>query len=578
MQNLFNTTFHRVFGDDERVKQVRVATAIGVFVGLIFSAFNMLTEGMLALGLVELGAVVFLVVPAVAASRVSRWVNLSESLLLLAAMIIFGALIVFGGIQATGLFWVYTLPFLAFFLKGQRLGWGYSLLFLVTATVYLKWLAPMVNFSYIYTPVVVTHFLLSLGFYTLVASAFNYVRSRYEVQLLQAKTSVEIAYGELQKAKEKSEAAYADKSRFLAAASHDLRQPAHAMSLFVARLSQLPNTPQTKEIVAGVVASVHALQEMLDVFFDYSRLDAQSTKLNSSAVCVNTLFEQLRICFSNLAAQKGLRLRIRMTNHAWVQSDPILLQRVLLNLVSNSLRYTQRGCILVSCRPTHRGTHARIEVRDSGIGIAERHHEKIFEEFFQVENEERDRSQGLGLGLSMVQRSCQLLKHPLALRSALGFGTRFTLIVPLAQVDASASLAPADDLQMSENLLKLHVLLIEDDKLGRTALRSLLESWGCSVTVAVNADSACSALKSGARVQFIVSDYRLPGVHNGIDAIRLLRELSGSDLAACLISGDTDATVNELASAAQLVLLKKPLQPAKLRNLLRRATLARVSD
>ncbi|OIQ75407.1 sensor protein TorS [mine drainage metagenome] len=570
MKSVFQLTLQRIFGQNERVKQVRVATAIGMCVGLIFSVFNIFTKGMLILGLIELGAVVLLVIPAMAVSRAARWVSLSEFLLLLAAIVIFSALIVLGGIEATGLFWVYTLPFLAFFLKGQRQGWWYSLIFWMMATLYLMRLAPLMSFAHVYTPVVASHFVLSLGFYTLVASAFDYVRSRHEAELLQAKNALEVAYDELRQAKEKSEAAYAAKSRFLAAASHDLRQPAHALGMFVARLSQLPHAPASKELVTGVVTSVQALQEMLDVFFDYSRLDALSTQITASVISTDALFKQLGVCFSNIAAQKGIRLCIRKPSCAWVQSDPVLLQRVLLNLVSNALRYTPQGSVLVCCRPTADGTQARIEVWDSGIGIAAVHQEKIYEEFFQVENQERDRTKGLGLGLSMVARSCQLLNHRLALRSALGCGSRFTLTVPVATSVAELGHAQVDEKLVQGSLENLHVLLIEDDQLGRTALCSLLQSWGCRVTAAVDAGQARDLLSQVPPVQFVVSDYRLPGAHNGIDAIRMLRAIAGPALGACLISGDTDQQVLQQANAAQLVLLKKPLQPAKLSSLLRR--------
>jgi CheY-like chemotaxis protein len=338
--------------------------------------------------------------------------------------------------------------------------------------------------------------------------------------------------------------------------------------MFVSRLTQLPRDPATTEIVAGVNASVQALQEMLDVFFDYSRLDAQSTDVKLQPLAIDAVFDKLRLCFANSAAGKGLRLRIRPSS-AWVFSEPVLLQRILLNLVSNALQYTPQGRILVSCRLVHGNTQARIEVWDSGIGIATLHHEKIFEEFFQVENPERDRTKGLGLGLSMVQRSCRLLNHPLTLRSSLGCGSRFGFLVPLAPASSTmTSEMPAVASPMGE-LAVLHVLLIEDDALGSRALQGLLAAWGCQVSVAGDAEMACELVRQGPPPDYVVSDYRLRGAHNGIDAIRLLRELSGQDIAACLISGDTEMDLRQKAQAAGLVLLQKPVPPAKLRSLLR---------
>ena len=539
---------------EERVHHVQAASAIGIVIGSMFSIFNLRTDGMLPLGLAELAAVVLLVVPAAAISRTPRWVTLAESLLLLAALVIFGALIVFGGVEGTGLFWVYTAPFLAFFLKGQRLGWCYSVAFTALVTLYFVWLSPVLAFAHRYSPVVSSHFLMSLGFYTLIAAAFNHVRSRFEDQL--------------QQRKEKVEAAYLAKSRFLAAASHDLRQPAHALGMFVARLTQLPNDPPTRELVAGVDASVRALQDMLDAFFDYSRLDAQSMQGRLQTFAIEGVFEQLRHGFASSASAKGLRLRIR-PSRAWVHSDPILLHRVLLNLVSNAVQHTQHGSIFVSCRPTADLTQARLEVWDSGVGIAADLHEKIFEEFFQIQNPERDRSKGLGLGLSIVDRTCRLLNHPISLRSALGCGTRFTLRVPLAPTPATRFVKMTEAPQMKQELAGLHVLLVEDDALGSAALAGLLASWGCQVTVAGTAQMACELVRQGPLPDFVVSDYRLRGPHNGIDAVRLLRAQVGPDLAACLISGDTDVTLRQQSVKAGLTLLQKPVQPAKLRNLLR---------
>ena len=559
VQRWVNSRADTEFAPQERVQQVRVATSIGAIVGFLFSIFNLLTPGQLHLGLIELFAVVCLATPALVISQYPRWVGFAETLLLLAAMVIFGALIVLGGVESTGLFWVYTTPFLAFFLKGQRLGRFYSVGFFIAAGIYLMGLAPHLPFAARYTPVTSFHFFLSLGFYTLVAAAFDYVRSRYDAQLRQEK--------------DKAEAAYQVKSRFLAAASHDLRQPAHALGMFVSRLMQLPADARTAEVISGVDASTRALQELLDVFFDYSRLEAQSSAVVLRPVALATVLEQLSFFFGSIAAEKGLRLRIRPTQ-AWVQSDPVLLQRILLNLVSNALQYTPCGTVLVACRPSRDGKHLRIEVRDSGVGIAEHHHERIFEEFFQVENQQRDRTKGLGLGLSMVNRSCQLLKHPLTLQSELDCGSRFTLTVPLAEAGFAkvASTQSGFALAVPDSSMDgMHVLLIEDDALGSSALVGLLQSWGCSVTLAESAQDAMDLIDRMPVPDFVVSDFRLRGNRNGVEAIALLRENYGSDLWACLITGDTGDDVKQKAAQESLVLLQKPVPPSKLRNLLRRA-------
>ncbi|WP_296511123.1 hybrid sensor histidine kinase/response regulator [Rhodoferax sp.] len=384
---------------------------------------------------------------------------------------------------------------------------------------------------------------------------------------------------ELRVANDRVEAAYVAKSRFLAAASHDLRQPAHALGMFVARLSQIhqerdtavPERRASEELVQGVTTSAQALQELLDVLFDYSRLESTHADNPLRPVCVNDLFTQLRVLFANTAASKGLHLRIRPTP-LWVMSDPVLLQRVLLNLVSNALEYTPRGTVLVTCRPAAQGQQASIQVWDSGIGIARELHNTVFEEFFQVENPERDRAKGLGLGLSMVDRSCRLLGHALALRSNLGCGSRFTVTATATPLRPRPSeLPPAEDFSGKADVQGASIWLIEDNALGGQALQGLLLSWGCKAELFEDADQAQRAAQEGAVPDFIISDYRLRHKQNGIGAILTLRAMLQSDIPACLITGDLEDDVNYQAHRAGLVLLKKPLQPAKLRSLLRRS-------
>jgi len=382
------------------------------------------------------------------------------------------------------------------------------------------------------------------------------------------------------------EAAYVAKSRFLAAASHDLRQPAHALGMFVARLSQIhaERNPETLErdgsaaLVQGVTASATALQELLDVLFDYSRLESNPSGSTLRPVNVNDIFEQLRLLFANTAASKGLHLRIRPTS-LWVMSDPVLLQRILLNLVSNALEYTPRGTVLVTCRPSAGGSQASIQVWDSGIGIDQSLHQTVFEEFFQVENPERDRAKGLGLGLSMVDRSCRLLGHPLVLRSQLGCGTRFTVTATATPLrPAHSGSAATEDLSATADVQGANIWLIEDNILGGQALQGLLQSWGCRASLFDSAEQAHRAALVGEQPDFIISDFRLPHNQNGIGAIISLRNLLQRDIPACLITGDLEEDVKHQAHQAGLVLLKKPLQPAKLRSLLRRSLKAPASE
>ncbi len=372
----------------------------------------------------------------------------------------------------------------------------------------------------------------------------------------------------LEAARLKAEAASSAKSRFLASASHDLRQPAHALGMFVARLAQLPHDAHTSHLVDCIHESVRAMQDMLDGFFDLSQLDAKQTHITRVAFPISSVFDQLRHGLASAATDKGLRLRFR-PSMAWVESDPGLLNRVLLNLVVNAVRYTQRGSVLVACRPTRDGTQLRLEVRDSGIGIAPHFHEDIFQEFFQIDNPERDPNKGLGVGLSIVARACRLLKHPIVVRSAPGYGTCFTVTVPLAPARPGGTYEDVNGLAPQTGFDGLRVLLVEDDAMGRAGVANLLTSWGCSVTTADGARAACDLYQQDQPPHIIISDYRLGGGINGIEAMAMLSALSGQRVAACLISGDTDANVRAQAQAAGLTLLHKPVRPAKLRSVIR---------
>ena len=372
----------------------------------------------------------------------------------------------------------------------------------------------------------------------------------------------------IEAARSKAENASRAKSRFLASASHDLRQPAHALGMFVARLTELPHDEQTRQLLTGVENSVLAMQDMLDSFFDVARLESGQDEIRRAAFPVESVFVQLRRSFADAANAKGLRLRIRPSK-AWVESDPALLQRILLNLVSNAIRYTAQGTVLVACRPARDGKQLRIEVRDSGGGIAPIHHEDIFQEFFQVENSQRDRAKGLGVGLNIVQRASALLNHPLALRSALGRGSCFALTVPVAPARKGGSHDEAQALASTVRFNGLRVALIEDDELGRLGLASLLRSWGFHVSEFDGAQAACDSYRQDQAPDILISDFRLGGEINGIEAVQRLRVIAGRPIVACLISGDTDAQVRSQAQAAGLSLLQKPVRPAKLRSLLR---------
>lgn len=374
---------------------------------------------------------------------------------------------------------------------------------------------------------------------------------------------------ELRARKEEAEEATVAKSRFLASASHDLRQPTHALGMFIARLGQLPLDRQTSELVGNLEASVQAMQDLLDGLLDLSRLEAGAVQVHPAPVNLENLLARVSVASQPIAAGKGLRLRLRPTR-LWAMTDPVLIQRIMMNLVHNALRYTERGTVLVTCRLTDGGQHVRLEVWDSGIGISPEHQTQIFKEFYQVGNSGRDRSYGLGLGLSIVERSAKLLGHPLALRSALGRGTRISITVPCVPAALQPTLVAQTELPVPADPVGQRVLIIEDDDFAREAMQELLDSWSYRVEAVSSIAQACAYLTKHGAPDIIVSDYRLGHGQNGLEAIAQLRRLAGREVPACLMSGDTDAQLMQAALAAGLTLLHKPVRPAKLRSLLRR--------
>lgn len=367
--------------------------------------------------------------------------------------------------------------------------------------------------------------------------------------------------------KEEAELATQAKSRFLAAASHDLRQPVHALGMFIARLAQLSHDAQTRQLVGNLQASVSAMQNLLDGLLDISRLEANAVQVSFEKFPLMELFERLGHDLGSLAQDRGLRLRIRPCS-VWVRSDPALLYRILLNLVGNALRYTEKGGVLVACRCPGNSVQARIEVWDSGLGIAPEHQEDVFKEFYQVDNPARQRSLGMGLGLSIVRRSCHLLTHPLELVSRLGVGTRFCVGVPRVVPGTIPALAALDTSRAPE-VLQGTVLVVEDDDMVRQALVGLLQSWGVTVAEASDLKSAQSLIEQGVLPSLIISDYRLNDKLNGILVVAQLRRQLGGTVPACLVSGDIDPALIQAAQEAQLTLLHKPVRPAKLRSFLR---------
>lgn len=350
------------------------------------------------------------------------------------------------------------------------------------------------------------------------------------------------------------------KTRFFAAASHDLRQPMQAMVLLVESLHERVKEPAARRIVESIDSSVAAMSTLLNELLDISRFDAGTVKVEASAFPVARVLDRVRNNFSQAAAQRGLALRVRRSSVV-VHTDPVLLYRVLVNLVNNALRYTKVGGVLVGCRKRPAGIW--IEVWDTGIGIAREDQKAVFHEFHQLSNPQRDREQGLGLGLAIVERTCRLLDMPIEVRSRPGHGSVFSVRVPYGD---PARVVAAERSRAADSLEGMHVLVVDDDKEIRAAMRGLLEGWGCEVAAAASGAGVDAELE-GFTPDVILADYRLPGDENGIEVIRRVRgRFPGTD--AIVISGDIGTEVLRAAQAAGHQLLHKPLRPARLRALL----------
>lgn len=381
---------------------------------------------------------------------------------------------------------------------------------------------------------------------------------------------VEEATQALRAKKEEAERASHDKSHFLAVASHDLRQPLHALGLYVAELQRKITDAEQQHLVGQVVHSIEALSTLLNALLDISKLDAGVVVPQMQACDVNALLEHVTADYQMLAGIKNIRLVIRPFS-GYINSDPLLLERILTNLVSNAIRYTcPNGCVMIACR--RRGRFLRIEVRDNGIGISRIDQENIFREFFQLTQSQLDTNKGLGLGLAIVDRLVKLLGHRIEVRSAPDKGSTFALEVPIAlrhsrmPANTQASLESAQELAKSP-LLGKKLLVVDDDALVLSGTASVLASWGCQVDTATSLAQVEQLLLDGAVWDLIISDYQLGNDTNGIDVIASVRQHLNELIPCILVSGDTAPAVLKLASVSGHHLLYKPVKPAKLRSL-----------
>ncbi|WP_339731049.1 ATP-binding protein [uncultured Pseudomonas sp.] len=360
-------------------------------------------------------------------------------------------------------------------------------------------------------------------------------------------------------ARQRAEADDARKLRLLAAASHDLRQPLNAMGLYAQHLLEQNQDPNVHRISSRLAIAVEQLSRLLQSLFDYTRLTLPGgVQAKPEVFALRPLLVRLSGESRAEADAQGVELQLQCAE-LWVRSDPLLLERVLRNLLSNALRHAQARQVWLHVS-VEQG-EVQLEVGDDGQGLSEEEQSQVFEEFRQLDNPGRNAERGLGLGLAIVQQLAQLLGHPLRLDSSPGDGARFILQLPQAEAgewQPPAAVAAA---------LSGRVLLLEDDAAGREALSGLLQRWGCDVWACADPTEAMQCLRE-AQPQVLISDYRLAATEDGLRVIERLREEAGRMLPALLITADVSADLQERCTRAHVTLLGKPLLPARLRQAL----------
>jgi PAS domain S-box-containing protein len=358
------------------------------------------------------------------------------------------------------------------------------------------------------------------------------------------------------------------KSRFLATASHDLRQPLQTLALLSGALRRTVVDPDCLDMLAQQEQALDAMSRLLNALLDISKLESGAIKLEPTDFALDEIFEEMRRDFTSVAASKGLRLAIDATD-VRVHSDPALVGQVLRNLLSNAIKYTRQGSVELRCEP--RGGRARIEVRDTGVGIAPGQLPLIFDEFYQIGVTPNSTRDGYGLGLSIVQRIARLLEFRVEVQSETGRGSTFSFELPAADsapAQAHASLdTAAPPLEAGPGAQR--VLLVEDDVGVRNAMRSLFKIEGYLVATAATADEAVGLLEAHENFDLVITDYHLDAGHTGTEVISAARRALGDSLRAILVTGDTSSAVREIASNANIRITSKPINARELLELVR---------
>jgi PAS domain S-box-containing protein len=372
----------------------------------------------------------------------------------------------------------------------------------------------------------------------------------------------------LQDARRDAEHANLAKSRFLATASHDLRQPLQTLGLLNGALKRTVRDEDSLDMLAQQEQALDAMSRLLNALLDISKLESGAIKLEAIDFPLGDLLDEMRREFAGVAANKGLRLAIDATTLC-VHSDPALVGQVLRNLLSNAIKYTPAGSVEIRC--DLRGDRARIEVRDTGVGIPANQLPLIFDEFYQIGVTPNSSRDGYGLGLSIVQRIARLLEFRVDVSSAAGKGSTFAFELPRA---GAASMQPAAaatgvEPEAAPRSAAQHVLLVEDDVGVRNAMRTLFKIEGFHVATAATADEALGLLAAHERFDLLVTDYHLDAGRTGTEVIEGARRVLGESLRAILVTGDTSSAVREIAANANIRITSKPINSRELLGLVR---------
>ena len=378
----------------------------------------------------------------------------------------------------------------------------------------------------------------------------------------------------LRQAKAEAEEANLSKTRFLAAASHDLLQPLNAARLFATALAERPLPTKEAEFVANIDRALGCVEGLLGTLLHISKLDAGAIAAEKSDFVIGDLLQQLADEYQPLASREGVRLRV-VSSSKVVRSDLTLLGRVLRNFLTNAVRYAPAGRVLLGCR--RRGDLVRIETLDTGCGIPAESIGEIFEEFRQL-HRDRDQGKSFGLGLAIVKRIARVLDHAIGVRSVVGKGSAFWIDVPVGALPRALPRREATPIALN-TLSSALIAVIDDQDSILAGMRELLQGWGCTAVVAVDGRTAALDLaRTGRDPDIVIADFHLDGGATGVDAVEAFREVYGHSVPGLIITADGSAKVTEIVRRHGFHLLRKPVKPAKLRALLSHLLARRAID